>query len=118
MGADRASHLKQVKAEKNTAVTVLFSALSVDQARCAGKEKANEHPQTHRLQYTVCRTGHAYPAKATNNAKGAQCWQTNNKTTQPSGAAVPEEADARQRRAFASSGFSLPKCEREVRCAR
>lgn len=50
-----------------------------------------------------------YPAKATNNAKGAQCWQTNNKTTQPSGAAVPEEADARQRRAFASSGFSLPK---------
>ena len=31
----------------------------------------------------------------------------------PAGPRLPEEADARQRRAFASSGFSLPKCERE-----
>ena len=32
------------------------------------------------------------------------------KVTQPSGAAAPEEADTRHRRASASSDFSLPKC--------
>ena len=64
MGADRAGHLKQVKAEKNTAVTVLFSALSVVQARRAGKEKANEHSQAHRLRHHVCRAGCAYGSAA------------------------------------------------------
>ena len=43
---------------------VLFSALSVDQARCAGKEKAHEHSQTHRLRHHVHHTGHAYGGAA------------------------------------------------------
>ena len=56
---------------------------------------------------------------AEQNREAHRCGKRNsNGITQPSGAAVPEKADARQRRAFASSGFSLPKCEREVRCAR
>ena len=33
------------------------------------------------------------------------------KVTQPGRAATPEEADTRHRRASASSGFCLPKCE-------
>ena len=58
MGADRAGHLKQVKAEKNTVTpAVLFSALSIDQAHRAGKEKANEHSQANRLHRHVHRAG-------------------------------------------------------------
>ena len=44
--------------------TVLFSALSVDQAHRAGKEKAHEHSQTHRLHHHVHHTGHAYGGAA------------------------------------------------------
>ena len=43
--------------EKHGGVTVLFSALSIDQARRAGKEKANEHSQANRLHRLVCRAG-------------------------------------------------------------
>ena len=43
--------------EKHGGVTVLFSALSVDQAHCARKEKAHEHPQANRLHRHVCRAG-------------------------------------------------------------
>ena len=43
--------------EKHGGVTVLFSALSVDQAHRAGKEKAHEHSQAHRLHRHVCRAG-------------------------------------------------------------
>ena len=43
--------------EKHGGVAVLFSALSVDQAHCAGKEKANEYPQANRLRHHVCRAG-------------------------------------------------------------
>ena len=43
--------------EKHGDTAVLFSALSVDQAHCAGKEKANEHSQAHRLHRHVCRAG-------------------------------------------------------------
>ena len=50
--------------EKHGGVTVLFSALSVDQAHRAGKEKAHEHPQAHRLHYHVCRAGRAYGGAA------------------------------------------------------
>ena len=42
---------------KHGDTAVLFSALSVDQAHCAGKEKANEHSQAHRLHRHVCRAG-------------------------------------------------------------
>ena len=42
---------------KHGDTAVLFSALSVDQARCAGKEKAHEHSQTHRLRHHVHHTG-------------------------------------------------------------
>lgn len=50
--------------EKHGGVTVLFSTLSVDQARRAGKEKANEHPQANRLHRHVCRTGQAHGGAA------------------------------------------------------
>ena len=40
-------------------------------------------------------------------SKRTQCWKTNDKITQPSGAATPEEADTRHRRASASSGCSF-----------
>ena len=50
--------------EKHSGVTVLFSALSVDQARRAGKEKAYEYPQAHRLRHHVHHTGHAYGGAA------------------------------------------------------
>ena len=43
---------------------MLFSALSVDQAHRAGKEKAHEHSQTHRLHHHVHHTGHAYGGAA------------------------------------------------------
>ena len=43
---------------------VLFSALSVDQVRRAGKEKAHEHSQTHRLRHHVHHAGHAYGGAA------------------------------------------------------
>ena len=46
--------------EKHGDTAVLFSALSVDQARRAGKEKAHEHPQARRLHHHVCRTGRAH----------------------------------------------------------
>ena len=42
---------------KHGDTAVLFSALSVDQAHRAGKEKAHEHSQTHRLHHHVCRAG-------------------------------------------------------------
>ena len=42
---------------KHGDTAVLFSALSVDQAHCAGKEKANEHSQANRLHRLVCRAG-------------------------------------------------------------
>ena len=50
--------------EKHGDTAVLFSALSVDQARRAGKEKANEYPQAHRLHRHVHHTGHAYGGAA------------------------------------------------------
>ena len=50
--------------EKHGDTAVLFSALSVDQARRAGKEKANEHSQAHRLHRHVHHTGHAYGGAA------------------------------------------------------
>ena len=50
--------------EKHGDTAVLFSALSVDQAHCAGKEKANEHPQANRLHRHVHHTGHAYGGAA------------------------------------------------------
>ena len=50
--------------EKHGGVTVLFSALSVDQAHRAGKEKAHEHSQAHRLRHHVHHTGHAYGGAA------------------------------------------------------
>ena len=50
--------------EKHGDTAVLFSALSVDQARRAGKEKAHEHSQTHRLRHHVHHTGHAYGGAA------------------------------------------------------
>ena len=43
---------------------MLFSALSVDQAHRAGKEKANEHSQANRLHRHVHHTGHAYGGAA------------------------------------------------------
>ena len=43
--------------EEHGEAAVLFSALSVDQAHRAGKEKANEHSQAHRLRHHVCRAG-------------------------------------------------------------
>ena len=49
---------------KHGDTAVLFSALSVDQAHRAGKEKAHEHPQAHRLHYHVCRAGRAYGGAA------------------------------------------------------
>ena len=50
--------------EKHGDTAVLFSALSVDQARRAGKEKAREHPQARRLHHHVCRAGRAYGGTA------------------------------------------------------
>ena len=50
--------------EKHGEAAVLFSALSVDQAHRAGKEKAHEHSQTHRLHHHVHHTGHAYGGAA------------------------------------------------------
>ena len=50
--------------EKHGGVTVLFSALSVDQAHRAGKEKAYEHSQANRLHRHVCRSGRAYGGAA------------------------------------------------------
>ena len=50
--------------EKHGDTAVLFSALSVDQARRAGKEKAHEHPQARRLHHHVCRAGRAYGGTA------------------------------------------------------
>ena len=49
---------------KHGDTAVLFSALSVDQAHSAGKEKAHEHSQTHRLRHHVHHTGHAYGGAA------------------------------------------------------
>ena len=49
---------------KHGDTAVLFSALSVDQAHRAGKEKAHEHSQTHRLHHHVHHTGHAYGGAA------------------------------------------------------
>ena len=43
--------------EKHGDTAVLFSALSVDQAHRAGKEKAHEHSQAHRLHHPVHRAG-------------------------------------------------------------
>ena len=43
---------------------MLFSALNVDQARRAGKEKAHEHSQTHRLRHHVHHTGQAHGGTA------------------------------------------------------
>ena len=43
--------------EKHGDTAVLFSALSIDQARRAGKEKANEHSQANRLHRHVHRAG-------------------------------------------------------------
>ena len=42
---------------KHGDTAVLFSALSVDQAHRAGKEKAYEYPQAHRLHHPVHRAG-------------------------------------------------------------
>ena len=50
--------------EKHGEAAVLFSALSVDQAHRAGKEKAHEHSQTNRLHLHVHRAGHAYGGAA------------------------------------------------------
>ena len=50
--------------EKHGDTAVLFSALSIDQAHRAGKEKAHEHSQTHRLRHHVHHTGHAYGGAA------------------------------------------------------
>ena len=49
---------------KHGDTAVLFSALSVNQAHRAGKEKAHEHSQTHRLRHHVHHTGHAYGGAA------------------------------------------------------
>ena len=49
---------------KHGDTAVLFSALSVDQARYAGKEKAHEHSQTHRLRHHVCRAACTYGGTA------------------------------------------------------
>ena len=40
-------------------------------------------------------------------SKRTQCWKTNDKITQPSGAATPEETDTRHRRASAFFGYSF-----------
>ena len=50
--------------EEHGNAAVLFSALSVDQAHRAGKEKAHEHSQTNRLHLHVHRAGHAYGGAA------------------------------------------------------
>ena len=50
--------------EKHGDTAVLFSALSIEQARRAGKEKAHEHSQAHRLRHHVHHTGHAYGGAA------------------------------------------------------
>ena len=50
--------------EKHGDTAVLFSALSVDQARRAGKEKANEHSQANRLHRHVHHTGQAHGGAA------------------------------------------------------
>ena len=49
---------------KHGDTAVLFSALNVDQAHRAGKEKAHEHSQAHRLRHHVHHTGHAYGGTA------------------------------------------------------
>ena len=50
--------------EKHGDTAVLFSALSVDQAHRAGKEKAHEHSQANRLHRHVCRAGRSYGGAA------------------------------------------------------
>ena len=50
--------------EEHGEAAVLFSALSVDQAHRAGKEKAYEYPQAHRLRHHVCRAGQAHGGAA------------------------------------------------------
>ena len=49
---------------KHGDTAVLFSALSVDQAHRAGKEKAHEHSQANRLHRHVCRAGRAHSGAA------------------------------------------------------
>ena len=50
--------------EEHGEAAALFSALSVDQARRAGKEKANEHSQANRLHRHVHHTGQAHGGTA------------------------------------------------------
>ena len=57
MGADRASHLKQVKAEKNTVKPPCFSMLLALIRRAAPERRSYEYPQAHRLHHPVHHAG-------------------------------------------------------------
>ena len=62
--------------EKHGEAAVLFSALSVDQAHRAGKEKAHEYPQANRLHRHVCRTGRAHGSAAPADGAVLRDWQS------------------------------------------
>ena len=72
--------------EKHGDTAVLFSALSIEQTRRAGKEKAHEHSQAHRLRHHVHHTGHAYGGAA------------------PADGIVPRDRSAGQRQSRERSG--------------
>lgn len=62
--------------EEHGEAAVLFSALSVDQAHRAGKEKAYEYPQAHRLRHHVCRAGQAHGGAAPADGAVLRNWSS------------------------------------------
>ena len=88
--------------EKHGGVTVLFSALSVDQAHRAGKEKAHEYPQANRLHRHVCRTGRAHGSAAPADGAVLRDWQSaqrqGRKRRRCRGVGIPASGLSRSRR--------------------
>ena len=88
--------------EKHGDTAVLFSALSINQARCAGKEKAHEHPQARRLHHHVCRAGRAYGGTAPADGIVLRDWpggrQQSGERRRCRGVGIPASGLSRSRR--------------------
>lgn len=83
---------------------MLFSALNVDQARRAGKEKAHEHSQTHRLRHHVHHTGQAHGGTAPADEAVLRDWPSGQRQSRERcgsrGVGIPASGLSRSRRLF------------------
>ena len=102
--------------EEHGEAAVLFSALNVDQAHRAGKEKAHEHSQTHRLRHHVHHTGHAYGGTAPADGIVLRNWSSGQRQSGERrgcrGVGIPSSGLSRSRWLFS------PQCAPDARVLR